>query len=217
MFMDSQIVRLHAAGDREEAMRLFATEYEPRLLAVSRRLVRSEDEARDAVQESLIQIDRSLPRFEGGSSLYTWAFRIAVNVCLNLQRGLRANATHVELDAEAESAEPDPDTMCVQTFRASVVERAMRRLPDAQRVALALCDLEEMTAPEAAAVLGIDANAVKARVRRGRAALRELIAQEYRRRGVNVDNLGAITCVSDFLSVGPALQPAQSRHTRGAG
>ena len=210
--MDSEIVRLHAAGDREEAMRLFAAQYAPRLRSLTRRLVRSDEEAQDAVQEALIQIDRSLPRFGGESALYTWAFRIAVNVCLNLQRGLRAKATHVELDDAAESGEPDPDTMCIQTFRAFLVERAMRRLPEAQRVALALCDLEEMTAPEAAAVIGIDANAVKARVRRGRAALRELIAEEYRRRGVDIEDVGAITCVSDFLNepASPTPRPAST-------
>lgn len=187
-------------------MRAFLELYQARLYALARRLLRDEEAARDALQDVLIQVDRSLPKFAGEASLYTWAFRIAVNVCLNMQRGLRSKSEHVSVDdiLLPISAEEDPDAMCARSFRTFVVDKALLRLPETQRVALTLHDIEEMTAPEVAAVLHIDAGAVKARVRRARATLRTLIADEYRARGMEIDGVSSITCVGNFLEHGTA-------------
>lgn len=54
----------------------------PRLLAVSRRFLRDEEDARDAVQEAFLSAFKSLSEFEGGSQIGTWLHRIAVNACL---------------------------------------------------------------------------------------------------------------------------------------
>ena len=87
--MDTEIVRLHREGKRAESLDRFAEKYQARLLALARRLVGNHEDALDALQEILLQVDRSLPKFKGESSLYTWAFRLATNVCLNYQRKTR--------------------------------------------------------------------------------------------------------------------------------
>lgn len=73
--MDAEIVRLHKEGRREESLRKFAEKYQQRLYALAHRLLGNHDDALDALQEVLIQVDTSLPRFKGEASLYTWAFR----------------------------------------------------------------------------------------------------------------------------------------------
>src|SRR5690606_4783094 len=123
------------------------------------RLTGSVADGEDAWQETMIQVDRALPSFRGESALSTWAFRIATHVCLNRRRGLAARATHVDLETGAAeiAAAPadggDPDAGCVSSFRAWVVEKALLALPEGQRAALTLHDLEEMTAAETGAVL----------------------------------------------------------------
>jgi RNA polymerase sigma-70 factor, ECF subfamily len=63
--VDTEIVRLHNAGNREEALRRFAAQYQPRLLALARRLLGNREDARDALQEIYLQVDKSLAHFKG--------------------------------------------------------------------------------------------------------------------------------------------------------
>src|SRR5688572_6196897 len=69
------------AGDPRAYERLVCT-HGGRMLAVSRRLLRCEEDARDAVQDAFLQAFRALPGFTGQSCLGTWLHRIAVNACL---------------------------------------------------------------------------------------------------------------------------------------
>ena len=196
----------------------FVSESGRRLEALCRRVTGDEELGRDAYQEALLQINASLPRFDGKSSLYTWAFRITLNVALNVQRSARRRDAHVTREEAAASvavavaettAEGNPDVGCVQSFRARIVEEALLRLPDAQRIALTLHDLEEMTAAEVASLLAINANAVKQRVHRARGALREVLEREFRARGVAIEALDSIGCVSGLFA--PAAAVGQPR------
>jgi RNA polymerase sigma-70 factor (ECF subfamily) len=201
---DLETVELARAGDRAEAMRRFDEMHGARLVAACRRLTGSASDGEDAFQEVLLQVDRSLARFRGEAGLYTWAFRIAVNVCLNVKRGLAWRTPHVPLEdastllAGAGSG-GDPDFSCVASFRTWVVERALLALPDGQRQALVLCDIEEMTAPEAGALLGVDANAVKQRLHRARRRLRDVISREFAARGVALEGFEGIGCTSGLF------------------
>ena len=175
-------------------------DYGPRLERLCARVAGEPDLAKDAYQESLLQMHRALPRFDGRSSLYTWAFRIALNVSLNAVRGnQRRNARLGEPSRPLQSSD-DPDVSCVRTFRARIVEEALRRLPAAHRVALTLHDLEEMPATEVAAALAITPVAVRQRVSRARRALRAMIAEEFGRRRLAVDGIEDVACVSGLFA-----------------
>ena len=147
--MDTEIVRLHREGKRAESLDRFAEKYQARLLALARRLVGNHEDALDALQEILLQVDRSLPKFKGESSLYTWAFRLATNVCLNYQRKLGRTNSYAPLDEGSSDAillpvaRPDdnPDTSCRARFRQRLVEQALLKLPETQRAVLVLVRL----------------------------------------------------------------------------
>jgi RNA polymerase sigma-70 factor (ECF subfamily) len=202
---DAEIVELAMAGGRAKALRLFHDRHGARLAAACRRIAGSAGDGDDLCQEALIQIDRSLPSFRGESQLYSWAFKIALHLGLNRRRGLERRTPHVGIEegagrlAAGEREGGDPDLSCLATFRGWVVERALLDLPEGQRLALTLHDLEEMTAAEAGALLGIEANAVKQRVHRARRSLRERIASEFARRGVDLDGVGVEGCVSGLF------------------
>ncbi len=206
--MDTEIVRLHKEGKRAESLDRFAEKYQARLLALARRLVGNHEDALDALQEILLQVDRSLPKFKGESSLYTWAFRLATNVCLNYKRRLGRTNGYAPLD-EASSdaillpvARPDdnPDTGCRARFRQRLVEQALLKLPETQRAVLVLCDLEDMTASEIAEVLQISVNVVKSRLHRARAALKRMVEKEFEALGVEVDGVHDFECTWQYLT-----------------
>jgi RNA polymerase sigma-70 factor (ECF subfamily) len=206
--MDTEIVRLHREGKRAESLRRFAEKYQARLLALARRLLGNHEDGLDALQEILIHVDQSLPKFKGESSLYTWAFRLATNVCLNYKRRLGRTNSYAPLDEALRDAillpvaRPDdnPDTSCRGRFRQHLVEQALLKLPETQRAVLVLCDLEDMTASEIAKVLRINVNVVKSRLHRARAKLKRMVEEEFEALGVEVDGVHTFECTWEYLT-----------------
>lgn len=159
------------------------------LLATARRLLRNEDEARDAVQSAYVQAWRALPRFRGDAKLSTWLHRIVVNESL---MRLRSRRDEVELDDEllprfAEDGhrlEPATDwsesaiAMLEREETRELVQRNIQKLPEAYRTVLTLRDIEELDPAEAATMLGISTNLLKVRLHRARQALRTLLERE---------------------------------------
>ena len=179
-------------GD-EAAFEEFVRAYGGRLLAVTRRYLPSEDDARDAVQDAFLSAFRSLDRFQGQARLSTWLHRIAVNAALMklrtrrrkpeqpieellpgfLEDGHLANQT-----AEWQTAEFDD--LAERREIAELVRLNIDRLPEGYRNVLMLRDIEEFNTEETAEAMGISINAVKTRLHRARLALRELLEPHMR-------------------------------------
>jgi len=177
------LARLQAGDDAAYAQ--LVREQTPALLRVTGRLLRSDQEAREAVQDAFVSAFRALPRFRGESRLATWLYRIAINAALARLRA-RSQADEVSLDEwlprfkeDGHAAEPSiPWPADAGPERREVRERvraAIDRLPDAYRTVVLLRDIEELTTDEAAQVLGISPGAVKVRLHRARQALRTLL------------------------------------------
>jgi RNA polymerase sigma-70 factor (ECF subfamily) len=162
-----------------------------RMLSTARRMVRSEDDAQDVVQEAFLLAFRSVSSFEGRSQLSTWLHRIVINVSLmKLRRRkrkpevsiedetprFRADGSRIVEAHEVVNLSP-ADVFERETMRA-LMRRCMDRLPDSYRVVLMLRDIEDMSTEETADVLGIKAVAVKVRLHRARQALKSLIQKE---------------------------------------
>lgn len=174
------------AGD-EDACAAWVRSNAGRMLAVARRMLRSNDEAEDAVQEAFAQAFRALPRFEGHALLSTWLHRIVVNACLIRLRKRRRHAeTSLDellprFDEEGRRLDvtgPWPrdalGDLEAKDVRAAV-RAAIDRLPERHRTVLVLRDIEGWSGEETAEHLGIRADAVKMRLHRARQALRSLL------------------------------------------
>lgn len=174
------------AGDPRAYERLIST-HGGRMLAVSRRLLRCEEEARDALQDAFLQAFRALPQFAGQSALGTWLHRIVVNACLMRLRRRRTRPeesiepllpTFLEDGHKAIPAVdwPEPcDRLLERREVREMVREAIDRLPETYRTVLLLRDIEEMSTAEVAAALATTENAIKIRLHRARQALRELL------------------------------------------
>lgn len=177
------------AGD-DAAFETLVRGHGTRLLAVARRFLRSEEDARDAVQDAFLSAFRSLDSFEGTSRLATWLHRIVVNACLMRLRTRRRKPEAAIEDLlphfveDGHRANPGPaweesaDVLIERREVRALVRAAIDRLPDGYRVVLVLRDIEELDTAETARLLELSENAVKIRLHRARQALRELLDPE---------------------------------------
>jgi len=163
----------------------------PALLAVARRILRDEEDARDAVQDALLSALRGAGRFEGGSRLSTWLHRIVVNAALMKRRARRRRPEepiedllpgfledgHHERDPGEWSA--PPEVLLAQRENRELVRHCLDQLPEDYRIVLVLRDVEELDTAETAEALGLTPGGVKTRLHRARQALRGLLAQRF--------------------------------------
>jgi len=164
--------------------------YGARLLAVARRIVGNEDDARDVLQDAFLSASRGIDGFAGGARVSTWLHRIVVNAALMKLRSRRRrseesieellptfDATGAWAEAPATWDEPAHMLLEREETRARV-RRCIAKLPESYRTVLVLRDIEDLDTDEAAGLLGVTANAVKIRLHRARQALRTLLAGE---------------------------------------
>lgn len=189
---DPELLAALRAGDRSAFERV-VREQGRALLNVARRLLRNDDEARDAVQDAFVSAFRSASRFEGASRISTWLHRIVVNSCLMRLRTRRRKA-EVAIDEWLPTFLPDGhhDATFVDWSNAAYalleqqetcahVRNCIDRLPDAYRTVLLMRDIEELAIDEIAGALDISPNAVKIRLHRARQALRTLLDPSFLR------------------------------------
>jgi RNA polymerase sigma-70 factor (ECF subfamily) len=161
--------------------------YGGRLLAVARRLLQHEDDARDCVQESFLQAFRHIGQFQGEAAIGTWLHRIAVNQALMKLR-LRARQREEPIDDLSPQfddngirVEPmwayreSVDDMLARQETRETVRAKISALPDNYRIVLMLRDIEEMSTREVAELLQLSEGAVKIRLHRARGALKKLL------------------------------------------
>lgn len=163
-----------------------------RMLAVARRLLSNEEDARDAVQEAFLNAFRNIDRFEGQALLSTWLHRIVVNVALmklrsrkrkpeeSLDHLLPAFRDDGHFEERFESGSEPADQRLAREEEQAAVRAAIDELPAHYRTILLLRDIEGIGTQEVADQLGITPNAVKLRLHRARQALRTLLAPRLR-------------------------------------
>ena len=172
----------------EQVVRL----YGGRLLAVARRIVGTEEDARDAVQDAFLNAFRSLDRFEGNAKLSTWLHRIVVNAALmKLRTRKRKPEQSIETmlpsflddghhEERFRSWDEPVDTLMERAETRELVRKQIDALPEGYRTVLVLRDIEGLDTEETAKVLGLSVNATKIRLHRARQALRSLLAPHFR-------------------------------------
>ncbi len=162
------------------------------VLAVTRRILGNEEDARDATQDAFLQAFKAIDRFEGQSKLSTWLHRIAVNAAL---MKLRRQKRHPEISMEQLLPKFKSDGHATELVGAwaptaaeqlasketrALVRQKIEQLPDDYRTVLLLRDIEELDTQQTAEILQISNGAVKTRLHRARQALRALLDPHMR-------------------------------------
>lgn len=150
------------------------TRHRQLLYRICRRVTGSDEDAHDALQETLLLAWRRMGGFEERSAVSTWLFRIATNAALDqVRRRRRAPEPFGEIPAKLASTSPSPEAAVTATM---TLDWALDRLPPQFRAAIVLRELAGLSYEEIADVRGIPVNTVKTQISRGRQALREVLA-----------------------------------------
>jgi len=184
----------HLKARDERAFETMVHRYTGRMLATARRLLESEHDAQDAVQQAFISVFKAIPGFNAEARLSTWLHKIVVNAALSQLRSrhrrgpeLRLEDLRVECDGLYERAGGSSwasygseDAMAGQETR-QMVRTCIDQLPESYRSVLFLRDIQELDTAEVAERLAISLNATKIRLHRARQVLKCLVEQEQAR------------------------------------
>ncbi len=186
---DAVLVRQCWQGD-SAAMERLILKYQNRIYNVILKICADPDDAAELTQETFVKVIENVGKFEGRSSFYTWAFRIAANLTINYCRR-NAKLTLRSLDAEekrlnsqtrqvlkqflSDDSSPDPAGMAQNKELYEIAVKALMELDDAQRAVVVLRDIEGMNYARIAEVLGIELGTVRSRLSRARSKLRQIL------------------------------------------
>jgi len=193
---DAGLVRLAREGDRG-AFAVLVGRHRAMLVALCWRVLGDRGLAEDAAQEAVLQAMVGLDRLEQPERFGAWLGGIGLNVCRRWRRDQAREAWSLAaLTGGRAGPDPVPDEPAEVAERAEEarrVRRAVGRLPAGQRAAVVLFYLVGMAHREVAAALGIGVGAVKTRLHKGRAALREELATWEREEHMAATTTGPVT------------------------
>ena len=180
-------------GGDFEAFAKIVDAYQARVLGFVRRMVRGEEEAIDVTQEVFIKAFRHMDRFDGRSSLRTWLFRIAHNLCIDRARRHDRGLSETSLEPAMADDEPldfaddrwDPERIALSGELNAVVEDAVASMSDKLRIVLLLHDKEDMGYDEIAKTVDVPVGTVKSRLFLARAHLQARLSQYLQGETVN--------------------------------
>jgi RNA polymerase sigma-70 factor (ECF subfamily) len=180
---DDNLLAAARAGDRQ-ALEALLERHEAQVYRFGMKMCRDPQDAKDVLQDTLLAMARGVRDFRGASSVSTWLYTIARSFCIKKrrrsafapdeERSLDTSARAVAKRLADPAQGPDDALAGKQVERA--LERAIEELEPMYREVLLLRDVEGLTAPEVAEVLGVTTQAVKSRLHRARLSVRARVA-----------------------------------------
>lgn len=172
------------------AMERLILKYQNRIYNIILKMCANADDAAELTQDTFVKIIESIDSFQGKSSFYTWAFRIAVNLTLNYcTRNAKFGTQSFDSSDDESIAQgkerlreiladanlPDPGTVAENRELCEIITRVLMMLDDEQRAVVLLRDVEGMNYAQIAEVLNVELGTVKSRISRARGRLKEIM------------------------------------------
>jgi RNA polymerase sigma-70 factor (ECF subfamily) len=179
------------AGDTA-AFRCLVERHQRRAFAIALAMVRDENDARELVQDAFLRVHKSLGSFQGGSSFFTWLYRIITNLSIDLMR--RPGRQTSELDAGATDADDaqgmdfpliarvdgaDPVDVVRRKEIAARVQLALDALPSYHRSVIVMREVEGLSYEEMAEAMGVSKGTIMSRLFHARQKLQRALADCY--------------------------------------
>jgi RNA polymerase sigma-70 factor, ECF subfamily len=166
------------------------------LYGAALRMTRNPQDAEDLVQETMLRAYRAFDRFEPGTNLKAWLFRILTNAYINTYRKKQREPQKISQDEveefdlyrELKLHDPrfseTPETVVLDSLVDSDILEAIEDLPEQFRLAVLLSDLEGFSYAEMAQIMDVPMGTVMSRLHRGRKALQKRLWDLARERGI---------------------------------
>ena len=174
------------------AFRSLVERHQRRAFAIALSLVRDENDARELVQDAFLRVHKSLPGFQGGSSFFTWLYRIITNLSIDLIRkpGRQMHDiddARLDIDESAEADFPllarvdgaDPADVVRRGEIAKRLQAALDALPSYHRGVIVMRELEGLAYEEMAEAMGVSKGTIMSRLFHARQKLQKALADCY--------------------------------------
>ena len=170
---------LEAAAHRDrDAIKELYLRHHAHVRAFARRLLGDDASAEDLVHEVFVALPAAIPAFRGDGAFRSFLIAVAVNHARHhVRAAVRRRAAQARMAHEPRRLVPTPDQELEREELARALSRALDALPLDQRIAFVLCEVEERTSIEAAAIVGARAETVRARVFHAKRKLRDALAK----------------------------------------
>ncbi len=169
---DRRLVLRAQSGDRG-AFDALVQRYRHRVMKLAMRYAANRADAEDVVQDTFMKAYGALPRFRGESAFYSWLHRIAINSAMT---ALALRARHANCELMDESAQTPyeldtPENLALCEELCGAVDAAVDALPDEQRMAIWLREIQGLSYPQVGAAMSCPIGTVRSRIFRARNAI----------------------------------------------
>ena len=172
---DEALLVLFANGDPKAAV-VLTHRLGPRVFAYGFHLLGDRTEAEDVAQEAMLRLWKTAPDWRPGEAkITTWLFRVVSNLCIDRKRRYRNRPVPLEVGADPPDGADSVDETLQQKARSEALQAALLYLPDRQRQAVILRNIEDLANPEIASIMGISVEAVESLTARGKRALSKIL------------------------------------------
>lgn len=179
------LVRRARAGDGE-AFDALMRQHERMVLRTALRLLGRLEMAQDAAQEVFLRMHKYLARFDDEREIGPWLYRMVVNVCHDARRKSGSARSvpieDIEEPAATHAAAAEIEADMDRTRRRELVARALDTLPQKERAALVLRDIEGLPTSEVARILGSSEGTVRSQISTGRVKVKSFVEEHLKRR-----------------------------------
>lgn len=206
-------------GGEERALSSLLDRWAPSIHRFGLKMCRNPEDANDVLQDTLLAAARGVRDFRGASSLSTWLYAITRSFCIKRHRKREPEPLGEDVMMNIEAPHAAPDEAASDKEIGAALEEAIEALEPMYREVLLLRDVEGLTAPETAEVLGIAVDAVKSRLHRARVAVRgrvaPLLVPRPEPRGTGCPDV--VPMLSRYLEgeIGPEQCAEMDRHVAG--
>jgi RNA polymerase sigma-70 factor (ECF subfamily) len=180
---DKRLILRAQAGDTG-AFRLLVERHQRRVFAIALGLVRDEQDAREIAQEAFLRVHKGLPEFHGGSSFFTWLYRIVTNLSIDLMRkpSRREAELHFALEADdgesplLPASDADPYDVVRRGQLSLRIQAALEQLPPYHRGVILMREVEGMSYEEMAEAMQVSKGTIMSRLFHARKKLQRALS-----------------------------------------
>jgi len=180
---DMRLIQRAQAGDTG-AFRLLVERHQRKVFAIALGLVRDEQDAREIAQEAFLRVHKGLPQFHGGSSFFTWLYRIVTNLSIDLMRkpSRREAELHFALEADDNesplllASDADPYDVVRRGQLSERIQCALEQLPPYHRGVILMREIEGMSYEEMAEAMQVSKGTIMSRLFHARKKLQRALA-----------------------------------------
>ena len=177
------LVRKAKGGDNRAFDELVSI-YLHKSFSVALRYTNSEEDAKDMVQETLLKVYKNIHRFDEKYPFSPWYFRILINNSINFLKKAKIKRKAEEFinqesksNTESEAGTISPEEGLIKDEKALIIRKSLEQIPEKQRSAIILHDIEGFTQEDTAKMLGCPVGSVMSRLFYGRKKLKKILKQ----------------------------------------